>query len=151
MDQHVAQFNVARMRFPDTDPRFQTFTAQLVEINALADSAPGFVWRLQTEDGDATSIRPFGDMMLVNLSVWESVDHIREFTYRTDHLRVLRQRADWFEIMDTPHLVLWFVPAGHEPTMAESAERLAHLQENGPTATAFTFATVPQPSEAVQD
>ncbi len=122
------------------DPTMAGFVARLDEINALADRSPGFVWRLQTEAGDATAIRAFPDpLLLVNLSVWESVEALREFTYRSAHAGVMRRRAEWFERMDEPHLVLWWVPAGDLPTLDEAKARLDRLRSEGPSPEAFTF------------
>jgi len=122
------------------------FKAALEPINALADEAPGFVWRLQTEDGDATAIRPYEDeRMMVNMSVWESIEAVRAFVYRSGHTSVMRNRKHWFEKLET-YLVLWWVPAGHEPTIEEAKERLEHLSRHGPTPYAFTFrASFPAP------
>ena len=115
------------------------FKAALEPINALADEAPGFVWRLQTEDGDATAIRPYDDeRMMVNLSVWESIEALRAFVYTGGHTSVMRDRKRWFEKLDM-YLVLWWVPTGHEPTIDEAKERLEHLRRRGPTPYAFTF------------
>lgn len=123
------------------------FKAALGPINALADEAPGFVWRLRTEDGDATAIRPYEDeRMMVNMSVWESIEALRAFVYTSGHTSVMRNRKRWFERLDT-YLVLWWVPAGHEPTIEEAKERLEHLKGCGPTPYAFTFrASFPAPA-----
>jgi Domain of unknown function (DUF3291) len=108
-------------------------------VNALADRSPGFVWRLQTEDGDATAVRGFGDdRLIVNMSVWESVGALAEFVYRGAHVEVMRRRREWFERMQM-FMCLWWIPAGHRPTVAEAEERLAHLEARGPTPRAFTF------------
>ncbi|POM22212.1 hypothetical protein BTM25_56240 [Actinomadura rubteroloni] len=137
---HLAQLNVGRLRHPLGDPRSVGFADALGPINALADAAPGFVWRLVDAGGaDATGLRPFGDDTLVNLSVWESREALWEFTYRSDHLEFLRSRREWFAPPGGPHLALWWVPAGHVPTPEEAVERLAHLRAHGPTARAFTF------------
>ena len=122
------------------------FKAMLEPINALADEAPGFMWRLQTEDGDATAIRPYDDERIaVNLSVWESIEDLRRFVYTSGHTAVMRNRKRWFEKLET-YLVLWWVPAGHEPDVDEAKERLEHLQLHGPTPYAFTFrASFPSP------
>jgi hypothetical protein len=122
------------------------FQAALDPINALADGAPGFVWRLQTEDGDATAIRPYEDeRVMVNMSVWESIDVLEQFVYRSGHIAVMRRRREWFERIKV-FLALWWVPAGHEPTIDEAKERLAHLERTGPTPHAFTFkARFPDP------
>lgn len=118
------------------------FVARLEEINALADRSPGFVWRLQTEHGDATAIRVFDDpTLIVNLSVWQSLAALRDFVYRSDHRELLRDRNHWFERSARPHMVLWRVPAGHLPDLEEACARLEQLRAEGPTARAFTFAT----------
>jgi hypothetical protein len=124
------------------------FVARLDEINALADASPGFVWRLQTPEGNATYLRPYDDdRILFNLSVWESVETLREYAYRSVHAEVLRKRADWFEKFEAPAVALWWVPAGHLPSIDEAKKRLAHLQEHGPAAFAFTFRTLFPPDE----
>ncbi|NDJ61940.1 MAG: DUF3291 domain-containing protein [Chloroflexi bacterium] len=136
---HLAQVNVAKMRGPLDSPVMAGFVAQLDEINALADAAPGFVWRLQS-GGDATSLRIFpDDTILINMSVWESVEALFEYTYKSDHVKVMRRRAEWFERMETAHTVLWWTPAGHIPTPDEAKARLDHLEQHGPNPHAFTF------------
>lgn len=136
----LAQANIGRIVAPLDDPVMAGFVDQLDFINALADHSPGFLWRLQTEDGDATAVRPFEDeRILVNMSVWESLEALYEYVYRSEHLEVLRGRRQWFERMDGPHLVLWWVPAGHRPTVAEAKERLDILAGRGPCPEAFTF------------
>ena len=141
---HLAQFNVARMLYPLDDPRMDGFVDRLDELNALADRSPGFVWRLQDDEGTATSIRPVGDDMLITLWVWQSAEAHNQYTYKSAHLEPFMRRQEWFTRPDGPHLVLWFVEEGHEPTLDESAERLAHLGEHGPDDFAFTFGTVPK-------
>ena len=140
MDYHLAQINIARLVAPIDDPRIAGFVSQLGPINALADSAPGFVWRLQSESGNATDV-PFSDdpFVIVNMSVWESVEALRDFTYSSRHIELFRDRARWFEKMDKPHYCLWWVPAGHIPTLEEGRERLRHFQEHGATPHAFWF------------
>jgi hypothetical protein len=149
---HLAQVNVATLRFPLDGPELAGFVAQLEPINALADGTPGFVWRLQTEAGDATSIRPFDDeRVMVNLSVWESLAALRGFVYATRHLDVMRHRREWFQKMADPILALWWVPAGAIPTVAQARERLALLAGQGPTPGAFTFrAPFPEPAGAAR-
>jgi hypothetical protein len=137
---HLAQVNIGRLRAPLDDPMMEGFRSQLDPINALADRSPGFVWRLQTEDGNATAIRPFADeRMAINMSVWESLDALQQFVYRSAHVSPLRDRKLWFEPIEGPILALWWIPAGHIPTVAEARERLRHLDEHGPSAFAFTF------------
>jgi hypothetical protein len=135
----LAQLNLAAMKAPLDDPRMAAFVANLARINALADVSPGFVWRLQDEAGDATSIRVFGAHVLVNMSVWEDVASLRAFTYRSSHTDLLRRRREWFDRMAGAHQVLWWVPLGHRPSLAEAAERLAELEARGASARAFTF------------
>lgn len=141
---HLAQLNVARMLYPADDPRIAGFFAAIDDVNAQADQAPGFVWRLQDESGNATEVDVFGDpMLIVNLSVWESVDALRAFAYRqTDHRAVFRRRMEWFEKMTEAHLVLWWVPAGEIPTPEEARKRLEHLRSHGPGPEGFTFSSV---------
>jgi heme-degrading monooxygenase HmoA len=127
-------------------PVMTGFAAALDPINALADDAPGFVWRLQTEDGDATAIRPYDDeRVMVNMSVWESLEALREFVYRSGHVAVMRRRREWFERMQI-FMALWWVPADEVPTVDQAKQRLAHLEQHGPTPYAFTFkAHFPKP------
>src|SRR3954468_17010888 len=120
------------MLAPVTAPEIADFMAALDPINALADAAPGFVWRLQTEEGNATDIHAFDDeLMLLNMSVWESIETLRAFTYTTAHTDVLRRRREWFERLEVAHLVLWWVPAGHVPTTAEAIDRLQAAPRGG--------------------
>src|SRR5262245_20039816 len=129
---HLAQVNIARMLAPLNDPLMADFVALLEEINALADRSPGFVWRLQTESANATYIRPYEDgHILFNLSVWESVESLKDYVYRSAHAEVMRRRRQWFEKFDGPYTALWWVEAGHIPTVEEAKERLEHLRERG--------------------
>jgi hypothetical protein len=138
-DLHIAELNIARALAPIDAPLLDDFNAALDPINALADGSPGFVWRLQTDDGNATAIRPFeDDRMIVNLSVWESIDDLAAFVYRSDHVSVMRRRREWFERIQV-FMVLWWVPAGHTPSVEEAIERLEHLRAHGPSPHAFTF------------
>jgi hypothetical protein len=139
-DWHLAQLNVGILRGPLDSPKVAGFVAMLDPINALADASPGFVWRLQTEDGNATAIRPFDDdRILVNMSVWESLETLADFVYASRHLDVLRRRREWFETMAEAHMVLWWVPAGTIPTTDEARRRLEALRSRGPSPDAFTF------------
>jgi hypothetical protein len=129
---------------PPGSPEVAEFEALLDPVNAAADAAPGFVWRLQDEEGNATSFRAFdSDTTLVNMSVWETIEALRSFAYGMyadgAHKRVMRRRAEWFVPMSDPFLVLWWVSAGHVPDLAEAEERLLLLRERGPTERAFTF------------
>jgi len=146
---HLAQVNVARLSAPLDSPQLADFVAALEPINALGDASPGFVWRLQTDDGDATAVPVLDDdSLLVNLTVWDSIDALAEFAYRGPHRQVMRRRRAWFEKMAEAYLALWWVPVGHVPTVKEAEERLLHLRRHGPTAFAFTFrAPFPPPGE----
>jgi len=137
---HLAQLNVARLREPLDSALLVGFVALLGPVNALADRSPGFVWRLQTDDGDATSIRPFDDEhMIVNLSVWSSRESLWDFVYRSGHLEVMQRRREWFHRLAEPWTVLWWVAAGGVPSLDEARQRLALLRRLGPTPAAFTF------------
>ena len=146
---HLAQLNVGRMLAPLDSPLIEGFRAQLDPINALADADPGLVWRLQTEAGNATDIRPTDDdLFLINLSVWRSIEALRAFTYTSAHVQVLRDRRSWFERLSEAHLVLWWVPAGHIPSIEEALERLERSRRDGPTPAAFTFRVPFEPETA---
>ena len=138
---HLAQVNIGRLRARIGDPIVADFVASLDRINALADDAPGFIWRLQTEDGNATAIHPVEDdeLLAINMSVWESVEALADFVYRSDHTSVMRRRREWFERMGASYLALWWVPAGTIPTVSDAMDRIALVDQNGPTSEAFTF------------
>ncbi len=136
---HLAQYNVARLVAPLDDPRIADFVADLERINTLGDRSPGFVWRLQGEDGTSTDVRVGDDdAVIVNLTVWESIEALFEYTYHSGHVELFRRRREWFDQPTAPHLVLWWIPAGAIPTVTESQARLDHLRAHGPTAHAFT-------------
>jgi hypothetical protein len=159
MDVHVAQLNIARLVAPIDAPEIADFVAALDEINGLGESSPGFVWRLQTDEGNATSVQAYDDpLVIVNLTVWESVEALKDFTYRSDHTNFLRRRAEWFERADGPSVVLWWIAAGHIPTVDEAKQRLDTLRLHGPGPDAFTFRRVfppegthPDPMPAAAD
>ena len=140
MDHHLAQLNVARAKTPLDAPEMADFVAWLDPVNALADRSPGFVWRLEDDSGSAMSIRAFDDdRMIVNMSVWESIDALWDYVYDSAHLDVMRRRREWFGRFESAHMVLWWVPAGELPSVAEAKRRLELLEANGPTPEAFTF------------
>ena len=145
---HIAQVNIGRMRAALEDPIMAGFVERLDEINALADRSPGFVWRLQNEGGNATYLRPYDDeRILFNFSIWESVESLRAYVYKSAHAELLRQRRDWFEQFSGVFMALWWVPRGHVPGIDEAKKRLAHLEENGPSQVAFNFKNVFPPDE----
>ncbi len=151
---HLAQLNLARMLAPLDSRELADFVASLAPVNAAADAATGFVWRLADESGTgATSIRLFDDdLLLVNMSVWASPEALAAFVYRQrDHARALRRRREWFEPAGSPMVVLWWVEEGHRPDLPEASERLAHLRTHGPSGYAFPFKLpVPEPAPSLE-
>ena len=136
----LAQINIGRLHAPIDDPLIAEFVDGLERINALADAASGFVWRLQTEDGNATAVRAYDDeLIIVNMSVWTSLEALGDFVYRSGHVEFLRRRADWFHRMGEAYLTLWWIAPGHLPSVREGVERLAHLRAHGAGPSAFTF------------
>lgn len=148
---HLAQVNIARAKAPLDTPTMKGFVDQLDHINQLAEMSPGFVWRLQTEDGDATALQIFEDpLIIVNMSVWESYEALKDYVYSGEHLTVLRNKKNWFEKPDAPILALWWVPAGQLPTVESAKLALATLREKGASPEAFTFARpFPAPESSV--
>lgn len=147
----IAQLNIGRIKGPLDGPIMAGFVKRLDEINALADSSPGFVWRLQTPEGNATSLRPYDDdRIMLNMSVWETIETLHQYVYRTAHAELLRQRQQWFEKFEGAYSVLWWIPAGHIPSIEEAKIRLAHFNEHGPSSFAFSFKTVFSPDEKFQ-
>ena len=138
---HLAQFNTARLRLPLDDPAMAEFVAGFDLMNSLADRSPGFVWRIADEEtGDASAIRPIAPDMIITMSVWESLEALRDYTYRSSHLDYLRRRREWFLPHTLPaSAVCWWVPAGHIPGIDEALERLERLATDGPTPEAFNF------------
>jgi hypothetical protein len=146
MEYAIAQVNVGRLVAPLDSPRLADFVARLDAVNAVADSAPGFLWRLQTEDGNATALRAFeadadgaDGGILINMSVWETVEALGTYVYGDAHLAVLRRRREWFERMTQAYTALWWIPRGHLPTITEAEDRVSHLRTHGPTPYAFTL------------
>jgi len=148
---HLAQINIGRMLAPIDDPIMADFVANLAPINALAEGSPGFVWRFQTPAGDATAERPYDDeWIIINYSVWEDAESLRRYVYESGHVEIMRRRREWFERMTDAFMALWWVPAGHQPTVAEAIERIDHLRRHGPTAYAFTFRDLMPPPDAAE-
>ena len=148
---HLAQLNVGVLQAPLDSPQLADFVANLVVVNAIADAAPGFVWRLRDEAGsDATSLRPRGPDLLVNMSVWQTLESLRAFVYRSgQHLDMLRRRREFFRALDAAHQVLWWIPAGHIPDLDEAFSRLDLLRQQGAGPAAFTFRE-PYPAPALE-
>ena len=150
MTYYLAQINIARLLKPIDHPQIADFVNALDEINAIADQAPGFVWRLVSNDGnDATEFRPYeDDNIIVNVSVWRDAESLKAYTYRSDHVSFFIRRKEWFEPFKTAHIALWWVPAGEMPSAEEAVARLEHLRKHGPTPHAFTITKpLPPPSE----
>lgn len=135
----LAQLNIAWMKGPLDSPLLADFVANLDRINALADRSPGFVWRLETEEGDATALRPLGEDILVNMSVWKDLESLHAFVYKSSHAKIMRRRKEWFHRMKEAYTVLWWVPAGHRPDIPEAKRKLDALRARGAHADAFTF------------
>ena len=141
---HLAQINIARLLYSQGDERVAEFFANLDRVNAAAERMPGFVWRLQEDSGNATAIQAYDDpRIIVNMSVWESVETFEKFVWQTIHANFYRKRTGWFEAMDRPHFAMWWIEPGHEPTAAEGRARLEHLHANGPGEHAFGWESIP--------
>jgi hypothetical protein len=137
---HLAQLNIGRLSAPIDDPVIDDFRMSLARINSIAEASPGYVWRLQDESGNATSIKAFQDELeIINLTVWESIEALADFTYRSSHVELLRRRRDFFEVPDQPILCLWWIPEGTVPNVEEAVSRLDYLRTHGPSPRAFTF------------
>jgi hypothetical protein len=145
MDYELAQVNIGRLRAPIDSAQLADFMAALDPVNASADAAEGFIWRLQTEEGNATAIKAFAwdeagsAGVIINMSVWRSIEDLTAWIYGDMHRPVLRRRAEWFHRVEEATLALWWVPAGHRPTTDEAEEKIRHLRAHGPTAVAFTL------------
>lgn len=140
MSYHIAQINIAEQLYPKGDTRIQGFFDAILPINVVAERSEGFVWRLKDNDGDATNIRwNKSDMMIVNMSVWESLEALHAFTYSSQHVDVYRQRHDWFHKMPTMHMAIWYVPVGTTPSLEDARIALERLDTMGATPLAFTF------------
>jgi hypothetical protein len=144
----LAQINIAVIKYALEDPRMAGFVDNLDRINALAEASDGYIWRLQDDAGNATSILAFENPhLLLNMSVWRDVESLKSFTYQTAHSEYLGLRKQWFEIPNVPHLALWWIEDGEYPTPQEGRRRVELLQSNGPTSDAFTFKKAYSPGE----
>jgi hypothetical protein len=156
VDYVLAQVNVGRLLAPLESPLIADFVAALEPVNAVADAAPGFIWRLQTEDGDATAVGGFEEDavdaaggIVINMSVWESIEALGAYVYSDAHVAVLRRRREWFSRMKDAYLALWWIPRGHIPTVGEAEDRVRYLRTHGPTPHAFTLREYfPAPGQA---
>ena len=147
----LAQLNIGRLHQPMDHPATKDFKDNLDPINALAESSPGFVWRLQDDSGNATNFTPFGEpLFIVNMSVWEDPESLKHYVYKTAHVEFVKRRHEWFEKLKEVYVVLWWVPAGHQPTIQEAIERLNILKEKGETELAFSFKKLFPPPVGVE-
>ncbi len=135
----LAQLNVARPLEPLDSPRLAQFVASLERINRLAEGSPGFAWRLVGDAVDAEGNYPLGRDLIATMSVWESLEALQDFAFRSGHADVMRRRREWFAKMAEAYVVLWWVPRGHRPDVHEGAARLARLRAHGPSPEAFSF------------
>jgi len=138
-DYELAQLNIAQLVAPLELPTLKDFVDNLERINRLAEAAPGYLWRFQTEDGNATALRPFGEDCLVNFSVWKDIESLHDYVYRSAHAEIKRRRKEWFHTLREVYTVLWWIPQGHRPTISEAKEELQRLRDKGSTPAAFTF------------
>ncbi|MCF6189628.1 MAG: DUF3291 domain-containing protein [Cocleimonas sp.] len=137
---HLAQINIAQAKDEMDTETMHGFMSRIDEINAIADKTDGFIWRLQSNDGDSTSIRVFDDpLLLVNMSVWDNVDSLKNYVYKSLHVELIRDREAWFDKMGAMHQALWWIPVGHIPSIQEAKDKLELLRENGPNQDVFTF------------
>jgi len=137
---HLAQINIALAKAEMDTEIMEGFVSRLDEINNTADNAEGFIWRLQSEEGDATAIRVFDEpLLLVNMSVWDSIKALKNFVYKSAHVELIRDRQAWFHKFVDAHQALWWVSVGHIPTVEEAKEKLEYIQKHGPSASAFHF------------
>lgn len=136
----IAQVNVAKAKYPLEDERMKGFVDNLDRVNALAEQSEGFVWRLKDESGDATSILLFDDPnIIVNMSVWENAAALKSFVLGPEHLKIMKQKSNWFEPLGTANFVIWPIASGHIPTAQEAKDKLNELNRNGESESAFSF------------
>lgn len=150
---HLAQVNIARLIEPLDSDRLADFVAALDPVNAEADLAPGFVWRLKTEEGNATSLVAFEwDVsgtagVITNMSVWESFEDLKNFVYSPNHLEVMKQRRNWFHQVAEATTALWWVRAGEVPTLQDAEVKIRSLREQGPTRSSFGLNQIFEPED----
>jgi hypothetical protein len=133
---HLAELNIGKFKYPASDPRMAEFMDNLDRVNAIAERSPGFVWRLKGDNNNATGFR-VGDDMAVNLSVWADARSLEDYVFKTVHVQFYRKRKAWFDLMEKPHMVMWWVEEGHRPTLDEAYARLVKYQAEGASAHAF--------------
>jgi CHAT domain-containing protein len=140
MTYQLAQLNIAKGKERMDHPLLAEFVENISRLNALAEQADGFIWRLKDESGDALAIEAFSDpTIVINMSVWRDVETLKNYVYSSDHLAFMRRKKEWFTKLESNHLVLWWIPKGHIPTIEEAKEKLRHLEEKGSTPEAFAI------------
>jgi hypothetical protein len=140
---HIAQLNIAKAISPLDDPIMQEFVENLEQVNAIAEASPGFIWRLQDESGDATKIQAFSDPnLIINMSVWETIESLKDFIFKTQHVEFLKRKTEWFEKIPEANHVLWWIPVGTVPTIDDAIKRLMYLREKSASSFAFDFRNV---------
>ena len=150
MNYHLAQINIAKMLAPIDSPVMADFVSNLDSINLLAEQSEGFIWRLKDEGNDATTLKLFeDDFLIVNMSVWSSMDALFNFTYHSAHTGIFKRKREWFSKMLQMHMACWYVPVGELPSAEEGKQRLAYLNRHGETPYAFTFKSKFLAAEAV--
>jgi len=137
---HLAQLNIAKAKVSLEEPLMKDFVDNLDPVNTTAEKSEGFIWRLQDESGDATSIHLFDDPLIItNMSVWADTESLKKFMFMTHHLEFLQRKEEWFDKLSSANQVLWWVPKGHIPSLEEGKSRLLHLEQHGESSYAFTF------------
>ncbi len=140
MEYYLAQINIAKLLEPIDSPLLEDFVKDLDRINEIAEKSKGFIWRLKDDTGNATNINPFDESsFIVNISVWKTIDDLKDFVYNSGHMEVFRKRAKWFEKMKTPHMALWWIKAGDIPTAKDGQNKLLQLENLGETQESFSF------------
>lgn len=132
---HLAQLNIAGLKCPIDSPQLEESVSNIERINQMAETHPGFVWRMTDDSSELFDPLTY----VVNLYVWESIEALKEFTYKTGHANIIRKRKKWFENLKSNYIVMWWIPEKHIPTVGEAKERLELLDQKGPTKEAFTF------------
>ena len=137
----LAQINIAKMNGVNiNDPVMKEFVDNLILINSLAESSDGFVWRLKGENNNATNLNPYNDeQIIVNISVWQSIEHLEHYVYKTMHTEFLKRRKEWFQKFGKAYYALWWIVKDEYPTVAEAISKLTYMQQNGATQEAFDF------------
>lgn len=139
----LAQLNIAEVLAPMDSPKLKEFSDNLDPVNSIAESSPGFIWRLQDDTGNATNLQYFDDPdIIVNMSVWESVQSLKDFMFKSVHINFLKRKKEWFVSSNTATYVLWWIEKGHIPSVEEAIERLEYLRNNQESPYAFSFKKV---------